>query len=239
MASTQQIVLITGATSGIGLSFARYFSKRPNHFVIGTTRDASKVKELEQTGCKVVDLDVSSSESCAALPKKLADKSIGIDRIDILINNAGMLIADNLSSPSVVEDTLQQIDTNALGPLRVTIALMPFLKRSVAVNNSPAKVVNISSRMGSVTDNTSGGYYGYRASKAAENMISVTLARDLEKEKILSLVLHPGMIKTKMTGGRGDLDADECVNRLVKLIDGATQEDCYKFLHRDGNVLPW
>ena len=158
----------------------------------------------------------------------------------ILINNAGIGIwKNNLGSPTLIEDVLAQINTNAIGPLRVTSALLPMLRKAATEGKTQVKIANISSRMGSIGDNTSGDAYGYRASKAAENMISVTLARDLAKENILSLALHPGHIRTRMGGSGGDMEADECAKRLVSLIDNATPEDCYRFIHRDGQTLPW
>lgn len=238
-------VVITGANTGIGLSLAKVFSKRPNHLVIGTCRDMSKSKDLIENGCKAVQLDVSSDESCASLPERLA-KEAGIDKIDILINNAGIgIFNNNLASPTLVKDAMEMINVNALGPLRVTQAVLPLLRNAAQQHGkdkdaNPVKIVNVSSRMGSIGDNTSGGSYGYRASKAAENIISVSFARDLAKENIISLTVHPGYIQTRMVGNGGDMDPDTCAGLLAKLVDSKTsKDDCYKFWHRDGMELPW
>jgi NAD(P)-dependent dehydrogenase (short-subunit alcohol dehydrogenase family) len=239
------IVLITGANTGIGLSLAKVFSKRPNHLVIGTCRDMTKSKDLLANGCKAVQLDVSNDESCAGLPERL-NKEVGVDKIDILINNAGIgIFRNNLTSPTLVKDAMEMINVNTLGPLRVTQAVLPLLRNAAQQQGkgktpNPVKIVNVSSRMGSIGDNTSGGSYGYRASKAAENIISVSLARDLAKENIISLTVHPGYIKTRMVGDAGDMDPDTCAGLLAKLIDSkSNEEDCYKFWHRDGIELPW
>lgn len=233
MASTPVVIVVTGAGRGIGLSFARAFSARPNHIVVGTTRNLERdSKALQDANCKVVTLDVTSDESTNALPQHLA--KLGITHVDILINNSGVLVADKLDSPTVADDALKQFNTNALGPLRVTKALLPLLLKS-----SKKQVVNISSRMGSIADNQSGQFYGYRASKAAENAISVSLARDLYKDGVSLLLLHPGMIQTSMTKNQGDMGPDEAVERLIKLVDTKTIEDGFKFFHRDGQELPW
>jgi NAD(P)-dependent dehydrogenase (short-subunit alcohol dehydrogenase family) len=237
--SKPTVVVVTGATSGIGLALAQTYAKRPNHVVIGTCRNVSRAKELEASGCKAVELDVASDESCESFLQRLTDKC-GVDKVDILINNAGIgHWDDTLGAPHLIKSALEQINTNALGPLRVTTALLPLLKKAAAESGRPVKVANISSRMGSIGDGNSGGAYGYRASKAAENMITVTLAADLEKDNILCLALHPGHIRTKMTDKHGDMDPLPCAERLLKIIDNATKDDCSKFHHRDGQTLPW
>jgi len=168
------------------------------------------------------------------------DPTLTTPALSILINNAGILVSDRLDSPTLIKDTLDQLNTNAVGPLRVTLAVLPLLRK--AAKESPSgisKVANISSKMGSIGDGPGGGYYGYRASKSAVNMISVNLATDLAKDNILSIVLHPGYIRTKMTGNHGDMDPDECATRLLRNIDAATKADCARFIHRDGQTIPW
>jgi len=232
------VVLVTGANSGIGLAFAKLFAQRPNHSVVGACRDVSKGEELKKAGCKVIELDVGSDDSCSQLTKRLADS--GITKIDLLINNAGTVKEhNNLGSPSLAADALNQININAIGPLRVTNAVLPLLRKAASEGSAQVKIVNVSSRMGSIGDGSSGGSYGYRASKAAENMVSVTLAADLAKDNIWSLVVHPGHVATKLGGSGADVDPDTCAAQLTKVIENAKKEDCGKFLHRDGSILPW
>jgi len=232
------VVLVTGANSGIGLSFCKLFSKRQNHIVVGSCRELSKGDELKKLGCKVVELDISSDESCMQLPERLADE--GITKIDILINNAGCSIRGNrLGSKTLAADALSIINVNAIGPLRVVDNTLPLLKKAASEGNHQTKIVNVSSRMGSIGDGPSGGSYGYRASKAALNMISATLAADLKNDNIWSIAVHPGHVSTKMGGANADIDPDSCAEQLTKLIDNAKEEDCARFLHRDGSTLPW
>jgi NAD(P)-dependent dehydrogenase (short-subunit alcohol dehydrogenase family) len=164
----------------------------------------------------------------------------GTTPYSLLVNNAGTATrGNNLGSPSLASDALNIINTNAIGPLRVTNALLPLLRKAASEGSNQVKIVNISSRMGSIGDGSSGGAYGYRASKSAENMISVTLAADLAKDNIWSLAVHPGHVATKMGGAHAEIDADSAASQIAKVADNAKKEDCGKFLHRDGSVLPW
>lgn len=211
------VVVITGASRGIGASLLQLYS--PTCTAIGTSRAAP---------AGLISLDVRSDDDCSSLLAKLQAK--GITRVDLLINNAGVLIKDDGDLDAV----RAQWEINALGPLKVTKALMPLLKAS-----PNGKVVNMSSRMGSIGDNTSGSYYGYRASKAALNQFGVTLARDLAKDGIVVLTVHPGNVKTDMNP-HGDVEPDECAKRLGQLIASKNKvEDGFKFWHRDGTELPW
>ncbi len=163
--TTKRTVLVSGAGKGIGFELAKQYAARDDHMVIGTVRNMKEDAEaLKAVKCKVVELDVTSNESCQGLPQRLENE--GVKQVDLLINNAGVLKADNLQSPTVVEDALKQFNTNALGPLRTTIALKDMLLKA-STFTSPARVVQISSRMGSIGDNSSGGYVGYRASKVS------------------------------------------------------------------------
>jgi NAD(P)-dependent dehydrogenase (short-subunit alcohol dehydrogenase family) len=216
-----------------GLAFAMLYAKRPNHMVIGSCRNTKEASDLRKAGCMIVELDVGSDESCGKLAQQMRD--LQIDKVDILINNAGVGLYDELSSEKLCEDALMQFNVNALGPLRVTKALLEFLKKS----DLGAKVINLSSKMGSCTSNLSGRYYGYRASKAAENIISVSLARDLAKDNIVCLLINPGLIKTRMNNESGDMDADAACELMVKVVDSGKVEDGDKFFNRDGKVIEW
>lgn len=218
-------VLITGANRGIGLAFAKAFRRRGDE-VIGTAREPAGAGDLAETGARVEELDVSDDASVASLVERI----VGVP-IDLLINNSGILRRDRLESfdPQVV---LRQFDVNALGTLRVTAALVPNLKAAAA-----PKIVGITSRMGSIADNASGGFYGYRASKAAMNAIIKSLSIDLAPWPVV--VVHPGYIRTRLTGNQGDLSPDEAVERMLVLIDRLDKSMSGRFFHRDGHELPW
>ncbi|MGD8482866.1 MAG: SDR family oxidoreductase, partial [Gammaproteobacteria bacterium] len=189
--------LVTGANRGIGLEFCRQLKARGDD-VIAVCRSSSP--DLDQLDIEVIeDVDVADPESVAQLASRLTGR-----RIDILINNAGVLRRDSLGTLAAesVTDMVDQFRTNSLGPILVTEALMPNLQKG-------SKVGIVTSRMGSVTDNTSGGYYGYRMSKAAVNIAGVSLARDLADRGIAVALLHPGYVRTDMTGQEGFIDPDE------------------------------
>ncbi|MCW8195233.1 SDR family oxidoreductase [Proteobacteria bacterium 005FR1] len=217
-------VVITGANRGIGLSLAKQYQARGDK-VHAICRSPSE--ELSKLGVDIVDqVDVNASEGIEHLLSALKDVDI-----DILINNAGILRVESLGS--LDRDTIRdQFSTNALAPLVVTEALLPRMKQG-------SKVAMITSRMGSVEDNSGGGYYGYRMSKAALNAASKSLAIDLKPRGIAVAILHPGFVATDMVNGHGDISPDEAAQRLVKRIDECTLQNTGTFWHSNGDLLPW
>ena len=182
-AEVSMTVLVTGANRGIGLELVHQMRAR-GHQVIGTARKPEQAMELKETGARVVQLDVTDSNSIRAMAEQLKGQ-----RIDLLINNAGML---GHNAQSFAETDFDQViatfDVNSLGPMRVTQALLPNI-----MAGSGKTVIQISSTMGSIANN-SGGYYGYRASKAALNMLNSSLALELADNGITSVVMHPGWV---------------------------------------------
>lgn len=216
-------VLITGANRGIGFELCRQLSLRGDE-VIAVCRKASK--PLQSLNLRIVEgIDVNDSDCVNTLSSELA----GIN-LDWLINNAGILSVESLDSLDF-EAMERQFKVNSLGPLRVTAALLPNL-------GAGSKVGIITSRMGSVEDNTSGGYYGYRMSKAAVNMAGMSLARDLKDHNIAVALLHPGMVATDMTGGRG-VTPEHSANGLIQRMDALDLEHSGIFWHAEGEQLPW
>jgi NAD(P)-dependent dehydrogenase (short-subunit alcohol dehydrogenase family) len=213
-------VLITGGNRGIGLSFCKYY-KSNGWNVIATSRKPSQA--LLELGIEQLELDVGSDSSIEGFKNKVKFP------IDLLINNAGILHSDTIET-TTRSSILEQFNVNSIGPLMVTKALMDNLSNS-------AKVVNITSSMGSIQENSSGGFYGYRASKAALNMVTKSMA--LEMKGIPVLALHPGYIQTDMTGGRGDMSPDESVSRMAKIIEEFSLERSGEFRHRDGRLIPY
>ena len=152
-------------------------------------------------------------------------------KLDCLIANAGILRGDSLEALDW-DSVQEQIEVNALGPLRTVKALLPNLAQG-------AKLALITSRMGSIADNSSGGYYGYRMSKAALNAAGVSLARDLAPKKIAVAILHPGYVRTDMTGNHGNVTPEEAAKQLLARIDALTVQSSGTFWHANGEVLPW
>lgn len=217
-------VVITGASRGIGLSFCRLYQAR-GYSVYALCRNESS--ELSALGVNVIDgVDVSTPAGIQRMVSQLK----GIT-IDILINNAGVLRNEVLGSIDQ-ESIREQFEVNALAPLMVTEALIEQLSGS-------AKIALITSRMGSVADNGSGGRYGYRMSKAALNIAGVSLARDLEPRGVSVAILHPGLVGTEMIGGYGDITPDQAAERLAQRIEELNATNSGTFWHSNGEVLPW
>ena len=216
--------LVTGANRGIGLAICSQLHDRGDQ-VVAVCRTPSP--ELSALGVEIIDgIDVSDDASIQTLPSRMDNRPI-----DVLVNNAGRLRRDGLTQPDD-DEVLAQFVVNAMGPLRVTRALLPLL-------SSGSKIAHITSRMGSVADNTSGGMYGYRMSKAALNAAAKSMTVDLGPKGIMVAVLHPGFVRTDMTGGNGLVDAPESAAGLIARIDGLTMENSGTFWHMNGEVLPW
>jgi len=220
-----QTVVITGANRGIGLALVQEYLKRSAH-VIALCRTCSPDLSVCEAVTIVDGIDVTSADCMGKLQQALS----GVD-VNILINNAGLLESETLSTMNF-DTILRQYEVNAMAPLRVTTALLPNF-----VNG--AKIGLITSRMGSIADNGSGGYYGYRMSKAALNAAGVSLAHDLKRNGIAVALLHPGFVQTEMVGFAGDISAETAAQRLVQRMDELNLDNTGTFWHSSGEVLPW
>jgi NAD(P)-dependent dehydrogenase (short-subunit alcohol dehydrogenase family) len=216
-------VLVTGANRGIGLQLCEQFADRGDD-VIAVCRRASD--ELSELGVRIIDgIDVGSGEAVETLRKDVDGLLI-----DILVNNAGMLRRDTFGNIDY-DSMAEQYRVNTLGPLRVTEALAENLQEG-------SKVAIVSSRVGSIEDNGSGGNYGYRASKAAVNMIGINLKHEFLPRGIAVAILHPGLVATDMTGGSGISPADSA-RGLIERIDELSLDNTGGFWHAEGYRLPW
>ena len=216
-------ILITGCNRGIGLQLAKQLKERGEN-VIGVCRRNSA--ELDSLGVRVIDgIDVADADGIKKLLAELGDLPI-----DILINNAGILRGDAFGELDYDEMVLQ-FRVNSLGPLRVTEALSENLHEG-------SKVAIVTSRVGSIEDNGSGGNWGYRASKAAVNMIGKNLMHALKPRGIAVALLHPGLVATEMTGGHG-IETSESARGLIERIDALNMQNTGSFWHAEGYVLPW
>ncbi len=218
--------VITGANRGIGLELARQLNDR-GYRVIGVCRHSSP--QLNALGIDVEEgVDITNADSLADLAERLRGT-----RIDLLINNAGLLRQSSLEGiESELAEWRDQFEVNSLGPIRVSSQLRNHL-------NDGGKVVIITSRMGSIADNTSGGAYAYRMSKAAVNAAGVSLAHELKERGISVGLLHPGYVRTGMTGNTGHVDASEAASMLVERIDELSIDTTGSFRHANGEHLPW
>lgn len=217
-------IVITGANRGIGLALTQHYLAQ-DHKVTAVCRQSSSALEATQAHI-ISNIDMSNEATLTDLTHQLQNQSI-----DILINNAGILRSETLHEfdSSTIE---QQFLVNALAPINVTRMLLPQLHKG-------SKVAVITSRMGSIADNGSGGYYGYRMSKAALNAGAKSLAIDLAPQGISVAILHPGFVQTDMVGHAGDISAETAAQRLAARIENLKPENTGTFWHSNGEVLPW
>ena len=217
--------LITGSNRGIGLELCKQIHARGGE-VIATCRKASS--DLKNLGVRIEeDIDISSEDSINNLKQALS----GVE-LDCLIHNAGIYEFNSIDNCDH-ESILRQFVVNALSPLHMTKSLKGLLKKS-------SKIAFITSRMGSIGDNSSGGSYGYRMSKVALSMAAKTLSRDLLKEDIYVAILHPGLVSTRMTGfTKSGISTEESAKGLLNRIDSLDKNNTGTFWHANGEILPW
>lgn len=223
--------LITGAGRGLGLEFTRQLLAKKNS-VVAWVRDATKAPELKtlesdypgQLVIQTVDISNPTSIQAAAAQNK---------HIDVLINNAGVLVDSAKNFFSLTKEDLEKtFAVNVIAPIQVAQAIVPLMK-----NSASALVINISSKMGSIADNSSGGHYAYRSSKTALNMITKNFS--IDNPKIKTLCMHPGWVKTDMGGANATTTITDSVTGLLKVI---LKHDSYKsgeFVDFTGERLPW
>lgn len=223
-------VVVTGANRGIGLELVRQLLARGD-VVDACVRDPDRAAELRALACSALHVhrvDVTDQASVDALVHAIAAP------VDTVINNAGINRPHQRLSDLDLAATAEIYATNALGPLRVAHALLPLVRRGTA-----KKLVHITSGMGSIADNQSGGSYGYRMSKAALNMMSKSLAVDLRGEGILSIVINPGWVKTDLGGASAPTAVEDSVRGILARIDEATLETSGSFLNWKGGTYAW
>ena len=217
-------IVITGANRGIGLAMTKIF-KAEGHNVYALCRNSSK--ELEGLSVHIVtNIDVGTEQGI----KNIKTALIGIG-VDVLVCNAGILRDENLTDMNI-NTIREQFEINALAPLRIVHTLQNHF-------NPKAKIAMITSRMGSISDNDSGGRYGYRMSKAALNAAAMSLSKDLVSQDVTVGIYHPGYVQTDMVKHNGDITADESAQRIIGLISNLTIENSGVFMHSNGDVLPW
>jgi NAD(P)-dependent dehydrogenase (short-subunit alcohol dehydrogenase family) len=243
-------VFITGTSRGLGLEFVKQLIAipQPPKHVFATCRQPEAAKELQELSAKYPGLhihqfDVLNYASYAGIVEWVEGILNG-EGLNVLINNAATMHRDGLSE--VTRDSLMsEIENNAVAPLMLCKAFLPLLKKSASTSSvnglsvNKAAIINMSTMMACIADNTSGGIYPYRTSKAAINMITKSLSVDVKPDGILALVLHPGWVRTDMGGPKGLIDVQESVSGMLKVLGGLSEKDSGRFLKYNGDELPW
>ena len=215
-------VLITGANRGIGLEFARQYSAG-GWDVVATVRESSA--DLDSLGVRVEQLDMSDLDAVAGFGERL-------DSLDLLIANAGTYGPRSPQSGQEGEEWLETFAVNTVAPYLLARSVLPL------VAAKGGKLVAVTSKMGSIEDNGSGGYIAYRSSKSALNMAWRSLAID-NRGKVICAVLHPGWVQTRMGGRSAPLEPEDSVAGMRKVIDALTEADSGGFFSYDGSPIPW
>jgi NAD(P)-dependent dehydrogenase (short-subunit alcohol dehydrogenase family) len=220
--------VVTGANRGIGLEFARQLSARGDR-LIATARRPEGARQLRELSVRVEPLDLADAASVDAFAAKLAGEPV-----DVLIHNAAVGTAGPAVEGLRMQDLERSYLVNAIGPLRLTQALLPNLRA-----RSTRQVIALSSGLGSVSGNDSGGWYAYRASKAALNQFVRTLAQELAPEGFTCIALDPGWVRTDMGGPDAPLTPAESVKGMLEVLDRLRASDTSKFFDRRGRQVPW
>ncbi|MEY8253212.1 MAG: SDR family oxidoreductase [Colwellia sp.] len=221
-------VVITGANRGIGYSMTKLCVERGDTVYALCRKSSDALTKLSSAfNVHIIEqVEISTAQGIEQAVTALNEVNI-----DLLINNAGILRNENLQDLNAATIS-EQFTVNALAPLLMTHALLPNLR-------SGSKIALITSRMGSITDNTSGGRYGYRMSKAALNIAAMSLAQDLKNDNISVGIYHPGYVQTDMVNHGGDISSEVAAERLIGLMDGLSLAETGIFKHSNGEVLPW
>ena len=225
-------VLVTGSNRGLGYEFVKQYSESGCN-VLACCRDMDKARDLKKlsensTNIEVYQLDVGNFKDIIRLSKELQNK-----KIDILINNAGIYRSSNLGNLDR-DEWIESFKINTIAPYQIIEAFL-----TQVTNSDLKKVVSITSKMGSIDDNTSGGSYIYRSSKTALNSMMQSLRHDLKSQGIATLTLHPGWVRTDMGGMGGWIDTFESVQGMIKQINNLTINDSGKYLDYAGKSINW
>lgn len=235
---TNPTTLITGANRGIGLEFARQLKAR-NHTLIATARNPDNAAELRSIltdADRLEKLDVSRDDSCAELAQRLDGTPVGL-----LINNAGIGSHKAPVTELDTQDLAHVLNVNAIGPMRTIKHLLPLMRLARERTGEGGLILNISSQLGSIANNTGGSSYAYRASKATLNMLTKHLAIELADEGFTVITAHPGWVQTDMGGKQAHLTPEQSVGNLIDHVIAPATTDTHNGTYRnfDGTVLPW
>lgn len=235
-------ILVTGANRGIGLELVKqYAALASSKLVFATCRSESKATDLKKLASasdkiKILELDVRDYDKYQTIVDQVT-KAVGSDGLNLLINNAGIHIKADFHDAKR-DDMMEVYEVNVVAPLLFTRAFTPLLQKSAQAGHKTF-VANISSKVGSIADNTSGQMYAYRTSKAALNQVSKSLSIQLKSDNIIVAPIHPGWVLTDMGGPNAPIDTTTSVSHMVETFSKVTPEQAGLLLNYDGTVIPY
>jgi len=244
-------VLITGCNRGIGLELVKQFLKKnpsPAH-LFATARNTTAAGELSELAAAnenlhLVQLDVTNFKDYPEAVKQVS-QIVGENGLNLLINNAGLLPQNRDLDAVTPEDMMNAFEVNCVAPLFLSKAFLPLIKKAADVNSVEpigihrAAIVQMSSSVGSIAENSGGGLYAYRCSKAALNMGMKSLSVDLTGTNILEMSMHPGWVLTDMGGPNAQITTETCCSTMLNTLDGLTEKDHGAFLRYNNTPIQW
>ncbi|KAK0174560.1 hypothetical protein PV327_010319 [Microctonus hyperodae] len=242
-------ILITGCNRGLGLGLVQHLTQLPNppENIFATCRDVSKAKALQEisrtkNNVHIIEVDLTDFNSYDRVVNEVNAK-VGNEGLNVLFNNAGMATKFTRLGMVKMEQLTETYLVNTVVPIMFTKAFLPLLKKAAdgkkGMGIHRAAVINMSSIIGSIAENSMGGFYPYRCSKTALNAATKSMSIDLEDDGILVACMHPGWVKTDMGGTSAPLDIDKSVGDMIKLLPTLTEKHNGCFLQHDGKILPW
>lgn len=244
-------VLITGCNRGIGFGLVKYLTEQAIYpqYLFATCRNPAKAEALQDIAEKhknvhILQLDVTDFESYGNVVKSV-DSVVQDEGLNVLFNNAGVSSKFTRMNLVKVEQMISGFMTNTIAPLMLTKAFVPLLKKaaqnksSESLSVSRAAVINFSSVLGSIAENSQGGLYPYRASKAALNAVTRSMSVDLKSDGILVTSIHPGWVQTEMGGRNATMTVEESVSNIIKTVLALNEKYNGKFIQYDGKEVPW
>eukprot|EP00794_Sanderia_malayensis_P014982 gene14982-16527_t len=244
-------VFVTGSNRGIGLELVKQLikpEKAPEH-VFAACRSPDKAEDLkkiadEHKNVHIVKLDVCNMDDIKHA-KEVVAKHVGDLGLNVLINNAGMLFRERKLQDVTAEQMMQCYQANTIGPTMLIQEFLPLLQQaskheaSKEMSCAKAAILNMSTKVASITDNGMGGIYSYRASKIGLNIVNKNLSIELKEDKILAVLLHPGWVQTDMGGSNAITPTEESVAGLLNVAQGLGEKDNGLFYDFKGNPIPW
>eukprot|EP00092_Neocalanus_flemingeri_P021695 GFUD01023533.1.p1 GENE.GFUD01023533.1~~GFUD01023533.1.p1 ORF type:complete len:251 (+),score=87.42 GFUD01023533.1:65-817(+) len=249
--SLPRSVLITGSNRGIGLELVKQFlqTETPPQHIFATYRNATNSEELlalaqSTPTLHLLQMDVTDQAVHAKVVETITEV-VGEEGLNLLINNAGVLPQNRDLQAVTPEDMRNAFETNCIAPLFLSRALLPLIKKAADKNAeaplsvAKAAIVQMSTAVASIAENSGGGMYAYRCSKAALNMSMKSLSVDLSSSGILVMAMHPGWVLTEMGGPNAQISTETCCQTMVQTLAGLTEKDHGAFLRYNNTAIPW